>query len=83
MSLSPRLQAQLEQLAERAEELQQALASPEVLQDNARFQAFSRELGDIQPVLELLRAHEDQRRRWEEAQEILHEERDPELRALA
>ncbi|MBU2782929.1 MAG: peptide chain release factor 1 [Acidithiobacillus sp.] len=83
MSLSPRLEAQLEQLAERAEELQKALASPEIVQDHARFQAFSRELGEIQPILELLQAHEEQRQRWDEARELLLAERDPELRALA
>ncbi|OYV77654.1 MAG: hypothetical protein B7Z70_09955, partial [Acidithiobacillus ferrivorans] len=58
MSLSPRLQGQLEQLAFRFDELSQLLASPDVASDAQRFQSLSKELGEISPVLDLLRRHQ-------------------------
>ena len=83
MSLSPRLLGQLEQLAFRHEELAQMLASPDVARDAGRFQALSRELGEITPILELLRAHERREQDLAEAERMLFEERDAELRAMA
>lgn len=83
MSLSPRLQGQLEQLAFRFEELSQMLASPELLNDAQRFQTLSRELGEISPILDLLRRHEQRQRDHDEAEKMLLEERDPDLREMA
>ncbi|MFA7495529.1 MAG: peptide chain release factor 1 [Acidithiobacillus sp.] len=83
MSLSPRLQGQLEQLAFRFDELSQMLASPGVASDAQRFQNLSKELGEISPILDLLRRHEQRQREHDEAEKMLLEERDPELRAMA
>jgi peptide chain release factor 1 len=83
MSLTPRLAGQLEQLRLRAEELEHRLASVEVLQDPQQYQALSRELGEIQPLCELLARQERRQRELEEAARILQEESDTELRALA
>ena len=83
MSLSPRLADQLEQLSLRAEELAHRLASPETLQDPQQYQALSRELGEIQPLRDLLARQERRQAEYEDAQRILREESDTELRALA
>lgn len=83
MSLSPRLQGQLEQLAFRFEELSQMLASPDLLNDAQRFQTLSRELGEISPILDLLRRHEQRQRDHDEAEKMLLDERDPDLREMA
>ncbi|WP_421721570.1 peptide chain release factor 1 [Acidithiobacillus sulfuriphilus] len=74
---------QLEQLAFRHDELAQMLASPDVARDAARFQALSRELGEITPILELLRAHGRREQDLAAAERMLLEERDAELRAMA
>jgi peptide chain release factor 1 len=83
MSLSPRLQGQLEQLAFRFEELSQMLTSPELVNDTQRFQSLSRELGEISPILDLLRRHEQRQRDHDDAEKMLLEERDPDLREMA
>ena len=83
MSLSPRLQSQLEQLAFRFDELSQLLASPGAAGDTQRFQSLSKELGEIGPVLELLRRHQQRQRDRDEGGRMLLEEQDAELRALA
>ncbi|WP_414041987.1 peptide chain release factor 1 [Acidithiobacillus sp. M4-SHS-6] len=77
------MQGQLEQLAFRFEELSQMLASPELLNDAQRFQTLSRELGEISPILDLLRRHEQRQRDHDEAEKMLLEERDPDLREMA
>ena len=83
MSLSPRLQSQLEQLAFRFDELSQLLASPGAADDTQRFQSLSKELGEIGPVLELLRRYQQRQRDRDEGGRMLLEEQDAELRALA
>ncbi len=83
MSLSPRLQGQLEQLAFRFDALSQMLADPGVADDAQRFQTLSKELGEISPILELLRRYEQRQRELNDAERMRMEESDPELRALA
>ena len=83
MSLSPRLQGQLEQLAFRFDELSQLLAHPNVASDAQRFQSLSKELGEIAPVLDLLRRHEQRRQDRDDAERMMMDERDAELRAMA
>ncbi|MCE5387559.1 MAG: peptide chain release factor 1 [Acidithiobacillus sp.] len=83
MSSSSRWRQQLEQLTLRAEEIEYRLASPEVLQDPQQYQSLSRELGELQPVRELLTRQERLQLERLEALRILREEDDPELRAMA
>jgi peptide chain release factor 1 len=78
--MSPGLRRKLEALAERHEEVGRLLADPQVIADNARFRALSREYSQLEPVAAALAA-EDQ------AQGDLASARamraDPELRELA
>ncbi len=83
MSLSPRLQGQLEQLAFRFEELSLMLTKPEVIADSQRFQSLSKELGEISPILDLLRRHEQRLQDHDEAEKMLLEEREADLREMA
>ena len=81
---SPLMQAtirrKLEQLAERHEELEHMLASPEVLGDAKRLREVSREHAQLAPLTEALRAYDETGSALESAQAML---RDPELKELA
>jgi len=81
---SPLMQAtirrKLEQLAERHEELEHMLASPEVLGDAKRLREVSREHAQLAPLTEALRAYDETGSALESAQAML---KDPELRDLA
>jgi len=52
--ITPALRQKLLALAERFEELQHLLSDPQVLADNARFRALSRELSQLQPIVSAL-----------------------------
>ena len=76
----PTIRRKLEQLAERHEELEHLLASPEVLADSKRLREVSREHAQLSPLAVALRAWEDNGRSHEAA---LAMQKDPELRELA
>jgi peptide chain release factor 1 len=80
MTMSPGLQRKLEQLAERHEEVGRLLAEPEVLADNNRFRALSREFAQLEPVAGAL-AELSQAQRDLEAARAMRS--DPEMRELA
>jgi peptide chain release factor 1 len=52
----PTLRRKLEALAERREELERLLADPDVISDNDRFRALSREFAQLEPVAAALAA---------------------------
>jgi peptide chain release factor 1 len=52
----PTLRRKLEALAERREELERLLADPDVISDNDRFRALSREFAQLEPVATALAA---------------------------
>lgn len=76
------LQARLQSLSERFEELTHLLADPGVINDRQGFQKLSMEYADLGSVVAVWRAHQDTQIRLAEA-ELLAKEPDPELRALA
>ena len=78
--MTPGLRRKLEALAERHEEVGRLLADPDVLADNHRFRALSKEYAQLEPVAAGLAA-------WSQAQRDLQAaegmREDPELRELA
>jgi peptide chain release factor 1 len=78
--MQPSIRRKLEQLAERHEELEHMLASPEVLGDAKRLREVSREHAQLAPLTEALRGYDEAGSALESAQAML---KDPELRALA
>ncbi|MEO5622706.1 MAG: peptide chain release factor 1 [Dokdonella sp.] len=78
--MQARIRHKLEQLAERHEELEHMLASPEVLADVKRMRDVSREHAHLTPLTEALRAYDEAGSALESAQAML---RDPEMKALA
>jgi len=79
-AMSPGLRLKLESLAERHEEVGRLLADPQVLADNARFRALSREYAQLEPVVAAL-ADEAQAQRDLSAARAMRT--DPEMRELA
>jgi peptide chain release factor 1 len=81
--MEPKLQNKLEALVQRAEELSQALAEPEITADMERYRSTSRAYSELQPIIakfhELTKIEED----LEGARELLSGSDDPELRAMA
>jgi peptide chain release factor 1 len=75
--------ARLDEVANRWRSLQEEQASPEVLADRKRLTEVSKKLSEIEPVV--LAYHEYRRLMAEEsgARQLVAEERDPELKAMA
>jgi peptide chain release factor 1 len=71
--MSPGLQRKLEQLAERHEEVGRLLAEPEVLADNNRFRALSREFAQLEPVAGALSELAQAQRDLEHARALRYE----------
>ncbi|KRG38147.1 peptide chain release factor 1 [Stenotrophomonas panacihumi] len=78
--MTPTLRRKLEALAERREELERLLSDPEVVGDNERFRAFSREFSQLEPVAQAL-AEEARAKADLSAAEAMRA--DPELREMA
>lgn len=83
MPLDPKLEAKLQSLADRAEELSRSLADPEVTGDMDRYRSLSRAYAETEPVLAAFRDYRkalDDRRG---ARELLDAADDPEMREMA
>ena len=78
--MSPGLQRKLEQLAERHEEVGRLLADPDVINDNPRFRALSREFAQLEPVAGAMAELAQAQRDLEAARAM---RADPEMRELA
>ena len=78
--MTPSIRAKLEALTERHEEVGLLLTQPEVIGDNTRFRALSREYAQLGPVAAALREHDDAQRELAESRAMLA---DPELREMA
>ena len=78
--MQPSIRRKLQQLAERHEELEHMLASPEVLADVKRLRDVSREHAHLTPLTNALHAYDEAGHALESAQAML---RDPEMKALA
>jgi peptide chain release factor 1 len=73
----------LDQIEARYEELTNALASPDIVNDSARYQKTAKAHSEIAPVVEKYREYKDLTRGIAESKAMLAEEKDPEMRAYA
>ena len=73
----------LDQIEQRYEELTQALASPEIMNDSAKYQKTAKAHSEIAPVVEKYREYKDLKRGIAESKAMLADETDPDMRAYA
>jgi peptide chain release factor 1 len=73
----------LDQIEARYEELTQALASPEIIGDSAKYQKAAKAHSEISPVVEKYREYKDLTKGIAESKALLADEKDPEMRAYA
>src|SRR3954451_21645199 len=73
----------LNQIEARYEELTQALASPEIASDSAKYQKTAKAHSEVAPTAEKYREYKDLKRGIEESKAMLLDEKDPEMRAYA
>src|SRR5207248_7070312 len=73
----------LNQIEARYEELTQALASPDIMTDSAKFQKAAKAHSEISPMVERYREYKDLKKGIAESRAMLAEEKDPEMRAYA
>src|SRR6267154_5768776 len=73
----------LEQIEARYEELNQALASPEIIGDSAKFQKTAKARSEISGIVEKYREYKDLTKGIAESKAVLADEKDPEMRAYA
>ncbi|HJT70563.1 MAG TPA: peptide chain release factor 1 [Terriglobales bacterium] len=73
----------LDQIETRYEELTQALASPEVINDSAKYQKTAKAHSEISPVVEKYREFKELKKGIAESRALLADEKDPEMRAYA
>ena len=74
--------AKLEGLSARLTELSDSLANPDVIGDQARFRALSKEYAEIQPVVDCYNRYQGALANIESARDLLRE-KDPEMKAFA
>src|SRR5262250_3377607 len=73
----------LDQIEARYEELTQSLASPEIVNDSARYQKTAKAHSEITPIVEKYREYKDLTRGIAESKAVLADEKDPDMRAYA
>jgi len=73
----------LDQIEIRYEELTQALASPEITNDSAKFQKTAKAHSEIAPIVEKYREFKDLTRGIAESRAMLADEKNPDIRAYA
>src|SRR5258708_7957243 len=73
----------LEQIETKYNELTQALASPEIVNDSARYQKTAKAHSEISGIVEKYREYKDLRRGIAESKTMVAEESDAEMRAMA
>jgi peptide chain release factor 1 len=73
----------LDQIEARYEELTQALASPEVIGDSAKYQKTAKAHSEIAEIVEKYREFKDLKKGIAESKAVLADEKDPEMRAYA
>src|ERR1700680_1239343 len=73
----------LDQIEARYEELTGALASPDIVNDSAKYQKTAKAHSEIAPVVEKYREYKDLTRGIAESKAMLADEKDPEMRAYA
>ena len=73
----------LDQIEARYEELTNALASPDITNDSAKFQKTAKAHAEIAPVVEKYREYKDLTKGIAESKAVLVDEKDPDMRAYA
>jgi peptide chain release factor 1 len=73
----------LDQIEARYEELTNALASPEVISDSAKYQKTAKAHSEIVATVEKYREYKDLKRGIAESEAVLVDEKDPDMRAYA
>ena len=73
----------LDQIEAKYDELTQALATPEVISDSARYQKTAKAHSELAPVVERYREYKDLKRGIAESKSVIAEEDDPDMRAYA
>src|SRR3979409_454307 len=73
----------LDQIEARYEELTNALASPDIVNDSARYQKTAKAHAEVAPIVEKYREYKDLTKGIAESKAMLAEEKDPEMRAYA
>src|SRR5215469_18546358 len=73
----------LEQIENKYEELNQALASPEIVSDSSRYQKTAKAHSELQPLVEKYREYKDLTRGIQESKALAEGETDPEMLAYA
>src|ERR1039457_885249 len=73
----------LDQIEVRYEELTNVLASPEIVNDSAKYQKTAKAHAEIAPMVEKYREYKDLTRGIAESKAVLADEKDPEMRAYA
>jgi len=73
----------LDQIEASHQELIEALASPEVINDSAKYQKTAKAHSEIAPIVEKYREFKDLQKGIAESKALLEEEKDPEMRAYA
>jgi peptide chain release factor 1 len=82
-SLEPKLEAKLEALVQRVDELSHSLADPEIVADRERYRSISRTYAELEPVAVKFGEHRAAEVEHAEAKELLEGTADAELRAMA
>ena len=73
----------LDQIEARYEELTNALASPETINDSSKYQKAAKAHSEITPIVERYREYKDLKKGIAESKAVLADEKDPEMRAYA
>ncbi|HEX3354020.1 MAG TPA: peptide chain release factor 1 [Terriglobales bacterium] len=73
----------LDQIEARYEELTQALASPDVMSDSAKYQKTAKAHSEVSSIVEKYREYKDLKRGIAESKAVLADEKDAEMRAYA
>src|SRR5271169_4411479 len=73
----------LDQIEARYDELTQTLASPEIMNDSARYQKTAKAHSEISLIVERYREYKDLKRGIADSRAMLADEKDPEMRAYA
>jgi peptide chain release factor 1 len=81
--LEPKLEAKLEALVRRVEELSRALTDPEITGDMEHYRSVSRSYAELEGVVAKFHEHRALQSDWADAKELSTSSDDPELRAMA
>jgi peptide chain release factor 1 len=73
----------LNQIEARYDELTAALASPDIVNDSARYQKTAKAHAEVAPIVEKYREYKDLTKGIAESKAMLADEKDPEMRAYA